>query len=256
MMKKLVFLLCLTFSIANLAQEKIKVTYKSQMQVTFDNDDTEIISSGNIDRDQMKKAIQKAMEEVHYFELTCQGDESSFKKIEKINNDLPQEDGGMRISFSASGGLSYKNTQTKVYLDDASNFGKDFIITDSLQDFDWQITREKSKILNYTVQKATAVKDSATTLEAWYTTLIPIKSGPDNYWGLPGLILKLVNQHQGKEIREFYYEATVIDILKDSEPIEKPTKGEKVTQEEFDRIMDEQMEKFREMYNGGVDTTE
>lgn len=126
MMKKLVFLLCLTLSIVNLAQEKIKVTYKSQMQVTFDNDDTEIISSGNIDRDQMKKAIQKAMEEVHYFELTCQGDESSFKKIEKINNDLPQEDGGMRISFSASGGLSYKNTQTKVYLDDASNFWKRF----------------------------------------------------------------------------------------------------------------------------------
>lgn len=136
-------------------------------------------------------------------------------------------------------------------------FGRDFIITDSLQDFDWQITREKSKILNYTVQKATAVKDSATTLEAWYTTQIPIKSGPNNYWGLPGLILKLVNRRQGKEIREFYYEATEIDILKDTEePIEKPTKGDKVTQEEFDRIMDEQMEKFREMYNGGVDTTE
>lgn len=252
-MKRLLTLSLLLTLVFSFAQEKIKVVYKSQMKVDFD--ETEVLSDSDINNDEMERAFKEALEEVHYYELTSKGDESSFKRVEKINNDLPN-DGGMKISIFASGGLTFKNIQTKEYLEELPSFGKDYIITDTLKNYDWKLTREKSKVLNYDVRKATAIIDSITTVEAWYTTQIPIKSGPEDYWGLPGLILKVVNKYDGKEKREFYYEATEVFVLEDNEPIEKPTKGELITREAFDEEQDKQMQKFREMHSGGVDTVD
>lgn len=248
-----VFSLLMTL-VFSFGQEKLKVVYKSQMKMDLDAD---IFSeaSKSVKQDEMKQALKEAMEEVKYFELTLVGDDSSFAMKEKINNDLPSE-GRIRISFSASGGFTYKNVKTKVYLEALSNFGQDYIITDTLETYDWKITREKSKILNYTVRKATAIVDSVTTLEAWYTPQIPIKSGPGEYWGLPGLILKLTNKYDGKEKREFYYEATEINILDEDTVVEKPTKGERITREKFKEEQKKKLEIFKEMQGGGVDTSD
>jgi GLPGLI family protein len=63
----------------------------------------------------------------------------------------------------------------------------------------WEIQTETKKIAGYTVQKAIAkdhymrnrgdfdVEDAI----AWFAIDLPINSGPEQFWGLPGLILEL-----------------------------------------------------------------
>ena len=67
-------------------------------------------------------------------------------------------------------------------------------------DFQWTIHDETKEINGYTVQKATALSHNTEGREeqwdlgdviAWFTTEIPIPSGPERYYGLPGLIVKL-----------------------------------------------------------------
>jgi len=67
-------------------------------------------------------------------------------------------------------------------------------------EIEWEITEEEKTIGNYTVRKALLHPDPFETggqqfdyggVIAWFTTEIPIPSGPGRYYGLPGLILEL-----------------------------------------------------------------
>lgn len=80
------------------------------------------------------------------------------------------------------------------------------------------------------------------TITAWYAPEIPVNQGPENYWGLPGLILEVSD---GK--------TTILCskiVLNSKEKVEiKPaTKGKEVTQKEYDEIVKNKMEEMREMY--------
>ncbi len=55
-------------------------------------------------------------------------------------------------------------------------------------DFQWEITNEKKKINGLNCIKAVA-KDKKLMLTAWFTTDIPVSSGPSVYFGLPGLVV-------------------------------------------------------------------
>jgi GLPGLI family protein len=79
---------------------------------------------------------------------------------------------------------------------------------------------------------------------AWYTPQIPINQGPDDYWGLPGLILE-VNAD-----RTTILCTKIVMNPEEKEEIEKPEKGDEVTQEEYTEIITKKMEEMREMYGG------
>lgn len=79
---------------------------------------------------------------------------------------------------------------------------------------------------------------------AWYTPQIPVNQGPDDFWGLPGLILE-VNAD-----RTTILCTKIILNPSDKETIEKPKKGEEVTQAEYTEIITKKMEEMREMYGG------
>ena len=71
----------------------------------------------------------------------------------------------------------------------------------------WDISQETKMIGGYNVQKATTTSliDSTsflmiTKVIAWFTTEIPISAGPEGYYGLPGLIVKL--EYEGYESEE------------------------------------------------------
>lgn len=60
--------------------------------------------------------------------------------------------------------------------------------------FDWKLTNEFAKILNYDVQKATT-EFGGRKWTAWFTKEIPIPDGPYKFKGLPGLILKIEDNY-------------------------------------------------------------
>jgi len=66
-------------------------------------------------------------------------------------------------------------------------------------EMEWEITDEEKTIGDYTVRKAFLDPDPFETggeqydfgkVIAWFTTEIPIPSGPGRYYGLPGLVLE------------------------------------------------------------------
>jgi GLPGLI family protein len=42
------------------------------------------------------------------------------------------------------------------------------------------------------------------TITAWYTPEIPVNQGPENYWGLPGLILEINDVRLLFYVRKLY----------------------------------------------------
>lgn len=79
---------------------------------------------------------------------------------------------------------------------------------------------------------------------AWYSPQIPVNQGPDDFWGLPGLILE-VNAD-----RTTILCTKIVLNPAEKETIEKPEKGEEVTQAEYTEIITKKMEEMREMYGG------
>lgn len=79
---------------------------------------------------------------------------------------------------------------------------------------------------------------------AWYTPQIPVNQGPDDYWGLPGLILEI------NADRTTILCTKIVLNPEEKEAIEKPKKGEEVTQEEYNDIITKKMKEMREMYGG------
>jgi len=137
--------------------------------------------------------------------------------------------------------------------------------TKSLEGFDWRSMRRRGgdddkKKEGEVAKDSTKAGDTADvksndpmseiempkTIEvvAWYTPQIPINQGPDGYWGLPGLILEI------NADRTTILCTKIVMNPEEKEDIDKPTKGDIVTQEEYTKITTKKMEEMREMYGG------
>jgi GLPGLI family protein len=118
--------------------------------------------------------------------------------------------------------------------------GRSFIIADERPTYPWKLTAEQADFLGYAVQKATAVLDSSV-IEAWFTPQIPVQGGPATFGGLPGMIL-VVSIDDG----EVQYTATGISLSPIAEGvIVRPTEGDEVTREEYEKIVAEKLEELR-----------
>ena len=82
------------------------------------------------------------------------------------------------------------------------------------------------------------------TITAWYTPEVPVSQGPENYYGLPGLILEVTDG-----VTTILCSKVVLNPKEKAE-IKPLTKGQKVTQAEFAEIMMKKMKEMQEMYQG------
>lgn len=82
------------------------------------------------------------------------------------------------------------------------------------------------------------------TITAWYSPEIPINQGPENYWGLPGLILEV---NDGKTI---ILCSKIVLNSKEKAEIKEPTNGKVISQKEYDETVVKKMEEFRQMNQG------
>jgi len=225
--------------------------------------------------ERMKKMFEKT------FILNFDKSASIYKEEEKLDTPGQDGGGGMRMmgSMMGGGGTFYKNVKSESYTVDKEFMGKEFLIKDSLPDLKWKLESETRIIGGYNCFKATAVravsktdfrnfrpknedkpeegkpedKDKKTslmsnleipkeaTVTAWYTPEIPVNQGPENYWGLPGLILEV------NDGRTTILCSKVVLNVKDKAQIKEVAKGKVVSQKEYDDIVVKKMEEMREM---------
>lgn len=136
----------------------------------------------------------------------------------------------------------YTNIADGSSIESQDFLGKQFLIVGSQRDFKWKITQEQKQVGSFLCQKAT-FQDTTISVDAWFTPMIPVSSGPADFGKLPGLILH-VDINEG----EHTYTALEID-LKEIEDgiIVKPTEGEQIDREEFEKIRAEKMEERQAM---------
>jgi GLPGLI family protein len=235
-----------------------KAEYKTKYILKFESDEFEVKSDEDAD---FKKAVDEAAKKASEcdFTLIFNKSEGLYDKIEELSK--PENQSGepfVVISFSSEG-KKYINLKDKVTIVEDDIYGKEFLIVENLKPLDWKLTEESKKIGEYTCLKAELIipvtenqlKEYQEFLEkekikpslfkqkepkekkviAWYTPEIPVNLGPDNYWGLPGLILE-INEEQ----RIILCSKLTLSNKAKFE-IKKPSKGKVITQKEFDETL-------------------
>ena len=77
-------------------------------------------------------------------------------------------------------------------------------------------------------------------IEAWYTPMIPVSQGPDDYWGLPGLILEISVNNTTLLCSK------IVMNPEEKTDIEAPDKGKEVTKKEYQEIISVKMQEMRD----------
>lgn len=248
----LISLLASAQDFQGIAVYESKISLKSFKQGTETNIDP-------VADKEIYERVSKAMEKTYtlYFDKSS----SVYEEQQKLDGPMASET-MFQINFSGISGKYYKNLKNKTYLQESDVFGKEFLISDSLRKRDWKLENETKKIGNYTCYKATYVikaekRDESQparfammpqediTVTAWYTPEIPVSNGPGYYWGLPGLILEANDGHTTLLCSKLTLNP------KEKFTIKPPKKGEKVTQAQFDKIMEKKMLEMQE--NAGPD---
>lgn len=153
-------------------------------------------------------------------------------------------------------------------------FSKQFLIQDSIEAPQWKLEKETKNIGEYTCFKATFTrmvtvvnsirtsndddskepeeKQEEQTITAWYTPQIPLAHGPSRYGGLPGLILEVGDGEETILCNK------IVLNPKNGITISEPKEGKKVTEDEFEAIMEKKMKEMNDRFenNNGRDDGE
>lgn len=259
----LLFIITLSLGVSDVFSQNIQgiATYKSQRKMDIQLDST--MNDGM--KEQIMAMLKKQSERTYYLEFT--NDESQYKQEVKLDDDSVIEGGGMKLVIAGNGGgndVLYKNLKENRYADQVEIFGKEFLIKDALENRDWVMEKETKNIGEYTCFKATytttrtvmvaesssdgenkeVTSEEEVTVTAWYTPQIPVKNGPANYGGLPGLILEV---NDGSET--ILCSKIVLNPEKGL-AIKEPTKGKVVTATEYEEIMEKKMKEMNEQFEG------
>jgi GLPGLI family protein len=232
---------------------------------------------------EMQKSIEERMKGMFEktFILNFDKSASIYKEEEKLEG--PGQGGGMRwmSSMTGGGGTLYKNIKEKLYAVDKEFMGKEFLVKDSLVNYQWKMEGETRVIGGYNCFKATTVRPASktdfrnfrpkkedpaaakpadgekktnfmdnlempkdVTITAWYAPEIPVNQGPENYWGLPGLILEI---NDGKTV---ILCSKIVLNPKEKTVIKAPVKGKVISQKEYDETVIKKMQEMREMNQG------
>ena len=202
------------------------------------------------------------------FVLVFNKEESLFTEQEQLDAISGATDSWGK-NFAA--GENYKNVKSDKQIQQQEFYGKKFLVKDQLQPMTWTLGNETKKIGNYNCFKATTfiptddllwysfswsrmrttndseektteVDDKSvdiTEVEAWYTPQIPVRHGPSEYWGLPGLILEVSAGETTMLCSKIVLNPS--DVIE----IEAPSKGSVVTKSEYQDLIQNKMVEFR-----------
>ena len=170
----------------------------------------------------------------------------------------------MQMRMSANE-VIYVNHAGGTRVEQREMFDKNFVVTDTIQKVQWKLSDETKPILNFTARKATGfniVTRPRITMEngemkrematdtlpvvAWYTTEIPVPTGPNFQGQLPGLILEL-DVNNGQTVTKAVEFSPKVSLNK----IKEPKDGKRMTAAEFSTERDKMMEEMRKNMPAG-----
>jgi GLPGLI family protein len=260
-MKRLLIASAMLIAIPSLAQVKEgKIVYERtvQLQIRINDDNPafqNMIPKERKDKFELffteGKSLWQAVED------DGQSDETSFG----------DNGGGMRMFIRVPGSddIAFHNITESKKVDQRELGGKSYIIADSIKKMSWKVAGETKMILGHICMKATTqrmqesfrmsmdngeakrekVMDTMN-IVAWFTNEIPGSFGPDTYQGqLPGTILE-IDVNNGRNSFKALEISPKVDVAK----IKEPSKGKKVTAEEFAKEREKLMQEMMQN-NGG-----
>lgn len=200
------------------------------------------------------------------FELNFANGQMVFQQMEDdAQDDLAGSSGGVviRTIGSSAEDVTFFDFAQSRKVEQRDFFDKRFLITDSIRKGNWKLTDETKTILNHQCRKAVSQRigkrsimnmqngkmerkevDDTTTIEAWFTTDIPVAVGPDVAGQLPGAILELTSDN-GRSV----YQAIDISPKANIKAIKEPSKGKKVNQQQFTEERNKMLDEMQR--NGG-----
>ena len=198
------------------------------------------------DRQEMKSMMPEYR--ITKLQLFYNGEESLYKSlIEDEEEQFSSGGGAVRMTMRMPKTEMYTNSSTQAILMVQEFMGKKYLIEDSVKITPWKFGTEVKTILGYACRQATFFNEERKqTIVAWYTDKLRPLLGPEIYTTLPGAVVQ-VDINDGERV------ITAIKIeprtLKKSE-LKIPSGGTKITEKEFRKMMDEQMQRMGR--EGGV----
>jgi GLPGLI family protein len=270
-MKNITIVLLLLISTLSFSQEfQGKAYYFSKTIFSDDLKEENSESKKKVDP-AFEKALQEALKEASEksYLLTFNKSECVYEQEQQLEK--PKAASGemqISVSISSSEGRKYINAKNKTSSTEDEIFDKEFIIVENIEKPDWKLVDDTKKIGDYTCFKAKLtipvsdkqkkeyeeflkkeeIKSSLFKIEepkdkiitAWYTPEIPVSFGPNNYWGLPGLILEI------NEPETIILCSKIVLNTKEKATIKVPNKGQKVSQKEFDAIQKKKYDSMKD----------
>lgn len=112
---------------------------------------------------------------------------NNISELININSDYKEDDAGDPVQI-------YKNRNTGIVSSVYNSYTENIRCDQKIEQMAyWQIVEEIDTILGYACQKAN-LSYAGRNYTAWFTPEIPISDGPWKFWGLPGLILKVIDE--------------------------------------------------------------
>ncbi len=266
-MKKIQLLLCMMIALIS-----ISTSIAAQMKEGKISYERKINMHRNLPDPQMKSMVPEFRTDK--FELIFNESVSLFRSV--VDDEAPDPfanaggGGGMRMNFRMPTANTYTDLAKQTQYEERAFFEKEFLIIDSLKQYKWKLSEETKTIAKQLCKKATTMitapqmrmrvsiggggnnTDTAantprapkeTELVVWYAENIPVSFGPDNYSGLPGVIME-IDQDNGATVTT----AVEVSAKYPKKELVAPTKGDKMNRAQFQENMQKLMQ---EMQRGG-----
>lgn len=239
MVKNLIVILIFILMSEVLNAQQYKITYEE----TVNNSEQLAQIADPILREQIAKKIQTSKLYTLYYKngrSNYKAEEVITQNSDKINVEAEVPQSNVKIINMGKGaGVLYKDIDKQNFSQEGDILGKEFLINDTLPNYNWEITSETKIIGDFVCTKAKGTYDGQVVV-AWYTASIPMKDGPSLYWGLPGLIVELSS---GKK----QYKALSVNEVSNVELI-IPIAGKKIDKVTFDKQKEERIKALKQSF--------
>jgi GLPGLI family protein len=225
----LVLLMGIVFSVSGQPSQGV-ITYEVRMDVH---------RSLPADRQELKAMIPQFR--IENYQLFFTPAASLYKAKEEETPSTVGGGGGMRMMMRMPKSETFIDRESRERTVFQDMLGRNFLIVDTMGIEPWKFGNEQMEIAGYMCLMAwftdTVAKQEVT---AWFAPQLPPFMGPDKYVTLPGTVLA-VDINNGERV----WVARQIEAreVKPAE-VRKPSRGDKMTREEFNKFVEEQMQRM------------